>query len=113
MKFEGKNCPICGKGKMGALRHEADPGIFVDAFKCSKCGEIAYPEHIMERLEALRNYGNEERHVVRVGSSLAVPIPAAFVRKLGIKAKESVYVSVSDGSLLIKRGLKTIASTQI
>ncbi|HLC47635.1 MAG TPA: AbrB/MazE/SpoVT family DNA-binding domain-containing protein [Candidatus Norongarragalinales archaeon] len=105
MKFEGKTCPMCGKGKMEGRRHEADPGIFVDAFRCNKCGEIAYSEEIIGKLEALRKYGNEERHVVKVGSSLAVPIPSSFVKKLGLKARELVYVSESNGSLLIKTGL--------
>ncbi|MEK6954914.1 MAG: AbrB/MazE/SpoVT family DNA-binding domain-containing protein [Candidatus Micrarchaeota archaeon] len=113
MKFEGKACPICGKGKMEAIRHEADPGIYVDAYKCNKCGEIAYAERIIKILEAIGNRGKEERHMVKVGSSLAVTIPAAFVKKLGLRPKDPVHISMDENSLLITRGQRMGALRQI
>ncbi|PIO06519.1 hypothetical protein COT29_00610 [Candidatus Micrarchaeota archaeon CG08_land_8_20_14_0_20_59_11] len=95
-----KKCGICGK-KLRKTQDRVAEGVFVDAFKCAN-GHVAYSEDVMRRVEAMEREHSVERHVVKVGSSLAVPIPAAVVRELGLRARETVFVKTAGNSIVIK-----------
>jgi hypothetical protein len=102
----GEICGMCQKGQYNRIDYRLEEeGVVVEGFKCKKCGEIAFSEKVMRQIEAIRKMLSQERHIVQVGSSLAIPIPAAFVRKLGLKKKERVFVFEENGNLLIKTKL--------
>jgi hypothetical protein len=105
MNFEGKTCGVCNKGKFKKVTHEVEKGVYVEAYKCAKCGEIAVSAQVMGKIEALRKRDALQRHIVQVGSSLAVPIPAILVKKLNLHAKGEVLVSESNGDLIIHTSL--------
>lgn len=102
MNFDGKLCGACGKGKMRKIQDEVEPGIFVEAYKCGNCNEIAYSQRVMEKVEALYREKAAERSLIKVGASLAVSIPVEIVRKLGLKPKEKVFIT-SKGNEIIAR----------
>ncbi len=54
MNLEGKTCGFCDKGKLRSFKDEVQKGIFVSAYKCNKCAEVAYTEKIMAKVEAMR-----------------------------------------------------------
>ena len=101
MKFEGKICGVCNKSRLHAFKDEISPGVSVDAYKC-EYGHVSYPKEVMQTVEALLRTASEERHVVRVGSSIAVPIPASIVKLLGLRPKEKVFVSAQDNKIIIR-----------
>ncbi|MBI5225129.1 AbrB/MazE/SpoVT family DNA-binding domain-containing protein [Candidatus Micrarchaeota archaeon] len=105
MEMNGLKCGFCGKGRFKAITYAVEPGITVDAGKCEKCGEIAVSEDVMGKIEALRAMNSEQRSIVQVGSSLAALIPAAFVRKLHLKAKDRIFVFEKNGEIVIKTKL--------
>ncbi len=57
--IEGETCPRCEKGKLKKVMDEIEPGIKVEAFKCSKCNEIWHSQEIMGILES-RRYFNDK-----------------------------------------------------
>ena len=102
MNYEGKTCGMCDKGKLYKIQDKVGEGVYVDAFKCRHCGEISYSEKVMKQVEALHKQISVERKIVKVGSSIAVPIPSAIAKKMRLKAKESVFVR-EEGSEIIVR----------
>ena len=104
MNFEGKVCGICNKGKLHGFKEEIAEGIYVDAYKCDR-GHISYSKEVMEKIEAFYRNFAEERHIVKVGSSIAVPIPASIVKLLNLKPKEKVFVTVQDNRIIIRPGM--------
>lgn len=100
--IEGKKCPLCGKGVLKKFKNEAEPEIFVNAFRCSNCKEIWYSEAVTKKLEAMRKGSSQERKLVRVGNSIAAVIPSNISKKLKLKAKETVYVREENGEIRIK-----------
>ena len=100
--IENDKCPKCENGKLHKVLDEVEPGIRVEAFKCSKCSEIWYSQVIMEKIEAMQKAGTEERRLVRVGNSLAAIIPAKIARKLKLKEKEKIFVEEQSGKILIR-----------
>ncbi len=101
MNFEGKVCGICNKGRLHAFKDEVSPGVYVDAYKC-EYGHVSYSKEVMEKVEAINRSTAEERHIVRVGSSIAVPIPASIVKLLGLKPREKVFVSAQDNKIIVR-----------
>ncbi|MBI5636041.1 AbrB/MazE/SpoVT family DNA-binding domain-containing protein [Candidatus Micrarchaeota archaeon] len=102
MNLEGKTCGVCNKGKLRAFQDEVVPGVYVDAFKCSEYGHVSYSKEVMKHVENLYKQSSEERHIVKVGSSIAVPIPAAIVRLLNLRASEKVFITTQDNKIIIK-----------
>ncbi len=102
MDFEGKRCGECGNGKMHKFSEEVAAGIFAEAYKCDYQGHISYPEKTMLAIEAIRRQFSKERHVVKVGNSLAIPIPAEIVKILGLKPKEKVFVRSTGSEIIIR-----------
>ncbi len=100
MDFEGKACGNCGKGKLHRIQDEVEKGIFVEAFKCSFCKNIAYSEYVMEKVEAMYRDKAEVRSLIKVGASLALSIPSSIVKKLGLKPKERVYVTTKGSKII-------------
>ena len=101
IKLEGKTCGVCNKGKLHAFRDEIAEGVYADAFKCDYGGHVSYSKSVMEKVEALQKNTAQERHVVRVGSSIAVPIPSAIVKMLNLKPKERVFITTKDNRIII------------
>ncbi len=101
MSFEGKKCGVCNKGTLHAYKDEVAAGVHVDAYK-DEHGHIAYTEEVMRTVEKIYKNTAEERHLVRVGSSVAVPIPAAIVKLLELKPKEKVYITTQDNRIIIR-----------
>ncbi|PIN95917.1 hypothetical protein COX86_04270 [Candidatus Micrarchaeota archaeon CG_4_10_14_0_2_um_filter_60_11] len=101
MNLEGKTCGVCNKGKLKKFQERIAEGVYVDAYKCEH-GHVSYSEEVMRRVEALERGHAEERHIVKVGSSLAALIPAAIVKQLNLKSKESVFVSAKGNTITIK-----------
>ena len=100
MDFEGKPCGICGT-KLGRIVEEVSPGVRVDAYKCRK-GHISYSEEVMRQVEAMGRDKADERRVVKIGSSVAVPIPAKIAKALGLTAKTTVFVRSQDNTVIIR-----------
>ncbi len=100
--IEGEKCPKCEKGKLHKTMDKIEPGVMVEAFKCSKCHEIWYSQEIMEKIEAIQKAKSEERRIVKVGNSLAAIIPSKIAKKLNLKEKEKVYIEEQNGELLIR-----------
>ena len=102
MDFQGKICGNCAKGKLVKFQEEVEAGIFVEAYNCNKCGEVAYSQNVMEKIEAMQRDKAEQRSLIKVGASLAVSIPSEIVKRLGLKPKEKVYIT-SKGNNIIAR----------
>ena len=102
MDFEGKHCGVCGKGKLHKFTEEITPGVYADAYKCDYAGHVSYPEKVMKAIEAMHRPASTRRHVVKVGNSLAVPIPAEMAKNLGLKAKNLVFVRSSGSEITIR-----------
>ena len=100
--IEGEKCPKCEKGRLRKVMDEVEPGIKVEAFKCSKCKETLYSQEIMEKIEAMENAKAVQRRIVKVGNSLAAIIPADIARKLHLREKEKIYVQEQNGEILIR-----------
>ncbi len=100
--LEGEKCPNCEKGKLRKVLDEVEPGIKVEAFRCSKCNKVWYSQEIMEKIEAMQKAKAEERRLVKVGNSLAAIIPAKIAKKLHLKEKEKVFVEEHNGEVLIR-----------
>ncbi|MFH0714264.1 MAG: AbrB/MazE/SpoVT family DNA-binding domain-containing protein [Candidatus Diapherotrites archaeon] len=100
--IEGKKCPVCEKGKLKRFVHEAEPEIFVNAFKCSHCGEVWFSEKVTERLEALRKGSASERRLVKVGNSIAAIIPSDISKRLRLREKETIFVREEGGEIRIR-----------
>ncbi len=100
MNSEGKVCGICNKGRLHAFRDEVTPGVYVDAYK-DEYGHVSYTSEVMSAVERIYKSTAEERHLVRVGSSLAAPIPAIIVRALKLKPKEKVFISTRENRIII------------
>ena|SRR3989344_5067348 len=100
MNMEGKICGICNKGKLHAFKDEVSAGVYVDAFKC-EYGHVSYTQEVMEKVEAMHKSMSEERHLVKVGSSIAAPLPASIVKLLNLKAKEKIYVTSENNKIII------------
>lgn len=98
--LEGKTCGMCEKGTLKAFKDEVTKGVYVDAFKCEN-GHVLYSREVMAKVEAIYKSSAQERHVVRVGSSIAVPIPSSIVKLLALKPKEKVYVTTQDNKIVI------------
>ncbi|MBI5035949.1 AbrB/MazE/SpoVT family DNA-binding domain-containing protein [Candidatus Micrarchaeota archaeon] len=101
MKFEGKTCGVCNKGTLKAFKDEIAEGVYVDGYK-DEYGHVAYSKEVMAMVEKIYRNTAEERSLVRVGSSVAVPIPASIVRLLALKPKEKVYVTTQDNRIIIR-----------
>ena len=101
----GETCGMCEIAKYRMIKYEIEPGITVDAGKCKKCGEIAFSHGVVKKIEAIRSMDSQQRSIVQVGSSLAVPFPAIFVKKVNLKAKGRVFVFEQGGNILIKTKL--------
>ncbi len=101
----GDVCAVCEVGKLKKFEDEIEKGIKVEAFKCAKCGEIWYSEEIMKKVEAIQRAKAEMRHVVKIGNSLAAILPSNIVKKLNLKEKEKIYITESNGEIVIKPSL--------
>ncbi|MFA5246360.1 MAG: AbrB/MazE/SpoVT family DNA-binding domain-containing protein [Candidatus Micrarchaeia archaeon] len=99
--FENKICGVCNKAKLHGFQEQISPGFYVDAYKCSN-GHISYTEEVMQKIEALNKAVALERHAIKIGSSIAIPIPAQIARAMNIKAKEKVYVTTKDNTIIIR-----------
>ena len=93
---------MCNEGKLRAIQNEAFPGVFVNAYKCNKCNEIAYSEEIMGKVEAMRRGDAEQRSLIKIGASLAISIPVAIVKKLNLKPKGKVYISLKGREIIAR-----------
>mgnify|MGYP001588103941 FL=1 len=100
MKFVGKPCGMCDKGRMLDIQDEVEEDIFVQAGKCDYCGNIAYSGKVMQKIEAMNREKTVERSLIKIGSSLAVSIPAGIVKKLSLKPKEKVRVSIKGNQII-------------
>ena len=100
MNFDGKRCGIC-QTRLSKITDEVADGVYVDAYKCKK-GHISYSEEVMSKVEALNRDKAEERRIVKIGSSLAVPIPSKIVKALGLKPKLSVYINSKGQTITIR-----------
>jgi len=101
MDFENKMCGICNESKLHAFKEQVSPGIYVDAYRCDN-GHISYTREVMQKIEALSKVVAQERHAIKIGSSLAIPIPAEIVKRMNIKPKEKVYVTTQDNAIIIR-----------
>jgi AbrB family looped-hinge helix DNA binding protein len=101
MDFENKTCGICNESRLHAFKEQVSPGVYVDAYKCGN-GHISYTREVMQTIEALGKATAQERHAIKIGSSLAIPIPAQIVKRLNIKPKEKVYVTTQDNAIIIR-----------
>ncbi|MBI3588192.1 AbrB/MazE/SpoVT family DNA-binding domain-containing protein [Candidatus Micrarchaeota archaeon] len=101
MNLEGKTCGVCDKGRLHRFTDEISKGVHVDAYKCDYAGHVSYDRNVMEKVEALYRQVAQERHVVKIGSSVAVPIPAGIAKSLNLKPKERVYVTSEDNKIII------------
>jgi|GEM_PF-1164458 len=101
MNFEGKTCGICDKGKLHSFRDEVSDGIYVEAYKCDNGGHVSYSREVAAKVEALLGTTTQKRSIVRIGSSIAVPIPASIARLLDLKPKEKVFVTTKDNHIII------------
>ena len=104
MNFEGKTCGACNKGKLHAFKDEIAEGVYVDAYKCDY-GHVSYSKEVMEKIEKLNKTLNMERRIVKVGSSIAVPIPASVVKSFKLKPKERVFITTQDNKIVIQPAL--------
>lgn len=102
LNLEGRKCGACNKGKLRKFSEEVAPGLFVEAYKCDYAGHVSYPEKTMRAIEALQRQASKERHVVRVGNSLAVPIPSEMAKSLGLKPRRKVFVRSEEGEVVIR-----------
>lgn len=102
MDFEGKTCGVCDKGKLRGFKDEVEKGIFVSAYKCSQCSEVAYSREVMQKVEVIYRDKSEERSLIKIGASLAVSIPAGIVKALGLKPKEKVYLTRRGNELIAR-----------
>ncbi len=102
MNLEGKTCGVCNKGKLRAFQDEVVEGVYVDAYKCSEFSHVSYTKEVMKHVESLYKQSSDERHIVKVGSSIAVPIPAEIARLLNLKAREKVFISTQDNKIIIR-----------
>ncbi len=93
---------MCNEGKLRAIQDEAEPGIFVAAYKCNKCNEIAYSEEVMAKVEAMRRGDAERRSLIKIGASLAISIPAEIVKRLKLKPKGKVYISAKGNEIIAR-----------
>lgn len=100
MNLEGKICGICDKGRLHAFKDEVVKGVYVDAFKCDY-GHVCYTYDVMKKIEALHKASSEERHLVKVGSSVAAPIPASIVKMMKLKPREKILVSTQGNRIII------------
>jgi transposase-like protein len=96
-----QKCPVCEKGKLIKTTNKAEEGVYVDAFRCTKCKEIFYSENVMRKMEALQRVNAEKRNLVRVGNSLAAIIPAKIVKNLHLREKEQVFVEQKKKVIVI------------
>ncbi len=103
MNFQGKTCGICKK-KLHSFKDEIASGVYAEAYKCIN-GHVSYPTRVMKTIEALQKADSQERHLVKVGSSIAAPIPASIVKLLNLKPKEKIYVSAQGNKIVILPGL--------
>lgn len=104
MNLEGKPCGVCGKGRLKGFKDEVADGIHVDAYQCEH-GHVSYSREVMEKVEAMRRATSQERHIVKVGSSIAVPIPASIAKLLELKPREKVFVALRGNSIVIRPSL--------
>lgn len=102
LDFEGKSCGVCDKGVLHKFSEEVSPGVFVDAYKCDYAGHVSYSEKVTKAIEALQMEAAKERHVIRIGNSLAIPIPAEIARHLSLKPREKVFVRSSGSEIIIR-----------
>lgn len=100
MDLEGRICGMCDKGKWHKTKDRVAEGVFVDAYQCDKCSEIAYTEEVMRKVEAMQRGDAVVRSLMKIGSSLAVSIPLEIVKRLKLKPKEKVYIT-SKGNKII------------
>lgn len=100
--LEGHTCGQCMQGKLKASQDEPAPGVWVQAFRCPHCGETWYDEQTARHVEALWRQDAQERQLLRVGSSLAVTIPAKIVRTLGLKEKGKILLRSWGKAVLIQ-----------
>ncbi len=100
MNFEGKICGMCNKGKLHKFQDEVERGIFVEAYRCNKCSEVAYSEEVMAKVEAMQRGEGEARRLIQLGSSLAVSIPVEIVKKLRLKPKGKVYITNKGNKII-------------
>lgn len=101
MKFEGRVCVNCDKGKLRAYKDEVAEGIYVDAYKCDYCNQIIYSREVMSKVEAMHKSASEERRLVRVGSSVAALIPASIVKAMSLKPREKIFVTTQGNRIII------------
>lgn len=99
MNFEGKQCGICSK-KLHSFKDEIAPGVHAEAYRCAE-GHVSYTREVMKTIEALQKADSQERHLVKVGSSIAAPIPSSIVKLLSLKPKGKVYVSAQGNKIVI------------
>lgn len=102
MDFTGTTCGICNKGKLHPVKDEVSRGIYVDGYRCDRCGEISYSREVMQKVEAMQKSISEERRLVKVGSSVAALIPSSIVRKLQLKPRERVYIHTEGKNIVIQ-----------
>jgi len=103
MNLEGKTCGVCNKGKLRAFKDEVAKGVYVDAYK-DEYGHVSYTKDVMQKVENIFKATAQERHLVKVGSSIAVPIPKMIVKTLNLKPKEKVFVTTQDNKIIIRPG---------
>jgi len=74
MNLEGTACGACNKGKLHKIMDEVSKGVFVEAYKCGSCGEIAYSEEVMRKIEAMeKKYDYQFKVVFDVIKQLISP----------------------------------------
>ncbi|MDO8339609.1 MAG: AbrB/MazE/SpoVT family DNA-binding domain-containing protein [Candidatus Burarchaeum sp.] len=101
--MEGKLCGICDKGRLHAYKDEITDGIYVDAYKCDfDPDHVSYTAEVMHKVEAIQRSTSVERHLVKVGSSVAAPIPSAIVKALRLKPRGRVFISAQGRRIIIR-----------
>ena len=65
MNLDNKTCGMCDVGKLRGFKDEVACGVFVDAYKCDKCKEVAYTESVMRKVEAMQRNGAESKKGIK------------------------------------------------
>lgn len=93
-----KKCAICG----GKLKEHAEvsDGFPIKGWKCLKCGETFFPSSEMVRWEVLTGRRKNARKIGKIGDSLAVRIPRALAKSLGINAGDYAFFEKTKQGLL-------------
>ena len=56
----------------------------------------------MRKVEAMRRGDADKRSLIKIGSSLAISIPAEIVKRLKLKPKGKVYITAKGNEIIAR-----------